>query len=309
MDLIKFTRQISGEIKVSGLFKMKKLLKQSLGVVKDAAALVGFNVVEKTEDSDYENAKQAFKTILSDTVQIIGCVMQMNAQIQVLSRSVTKLGASLVVSMNSATPNAKGEATAIDLLAKKLDEFTIKGLVRQIDTNVIAPLSVYQKEIERLKEVQAQRRPARKEYDQARSKLKHLQKSNATVGEIDQLQQKTDELKRKYEYLNSNFISGVNMLIAGKSKYLETPFREFVNAFQRYTSSIQNEFQKASQSFPAQCSIISTTPTANPYSQIPMYAPPPEAVVYPEVIMPQEPVIQPDPKPEPKKKEKVALAV
>lgn len=296
---------------------MLKALKKATGIVKDVAATVGIPVTEKTIDADYTQAKEAFKTICLDTVQIIGCIIQMSNQMQVLSRSVTKIGADLEISFITASQNSKGEAKAIEMFGKQLESIVSNQFARLIDQNVVAPLSVYQKETDRLKDIQKQRKPLRKEYDQARSKLKWLQDHNGKVGEIEAQNQKTQEAYNKYSVLNNDFIQGVNRLVMQRAQYLETPFRNFVGIFSKFMCSVTNEMERVKTSFPPSTynKYAQFTP-ANPYSQAQpqqaFYAPPPEPVAYPTideipVPTPVEEVEEPQ-RAKPKKERVAALA-
>ena len=222
--------------------------------VIDKAKSVGIPIpkVEKTIDPQYTQAKQQFKTISLDTEKIIGNLIQMNTQLEILARSTKKFGEDLTQMFLNTAQNTKNEAKSISMFGSQFENFTTNIYGKQIDPNVISPLAVYHKEVERLKTVKEKRKPARKEYDEARAKLKALRDANSPFGDVQNAESETSKAYAKYNELNQDFIVNVNRLVMQRAQSLDMPFRNLSYLMGQYLLQIFNEMSRMKVSFPPQ---------------------------------------------------------
>ena len=220
--------------------------------VIDKAKSVGIPIpkIEKTVDPQYNQAKEQFKTIKIDTEKIIGNLIQMNTQLQRIAKSTKKLGDDLSQMFVNAPQNTKNEAISISMFGSQFESFTTNIYMKQIDPNVISPLAVYQKEIQRLKTVKEKRKPARKEYDEIRAKLQAYRDANASYSDVMELDKETQKAFKKYNELNQDFIVNVNRLVMQRAQSLDYPFINLSNLMSQYLLQIFSEMGKMKVSFP-----------------------------------------------------------
>ena len=222
--------------------------------VIDKAKSVGIPIpkVEKTIDPQYNQAKEQFKTISLDTEKIIGNLIQMNTQLEILAKSTRKFGDDLSQMFLNTSQNTKNEAKSISIFGSQFENFTTNIYGKQIDPNVISPLAVFHKEVQRLKTVKEKRKPARKEYDEARAKLQAMKDANCTFGDVQNANNETTKAFAKYNELNQDFIINVNRLVMQRAQSLDLPFRNLSNLMGQYLLQIFNEMSRMKVSFPPQ---------------------------------------------------------
>jgi len=222
-----------------------------LGSIYDkAASAVGIPKVVKTIDPRYTEAKESFKTLSVDTEHIIGSLIQMQTQIQQLSRSCVKLGEDVSSWFSDAPRETKLQGMTVEAVAKQFDNLTTNFLKPRIDPNVIAPLAIFQKEVVRLQGVKDKRKKARKEYDNTKAKLQLSVDKQELPQKVAELESEMRKTKAKYEEFNEDFISSISKLNVQRPEILEKPFRSLVGILSQYMIQLFTEMQKFRTTFP-----------------------------------------------------------
>ena len=209
--------------------------------------------IEKDYDPRYHEAKEKFLRLNLNFDKMVKLIKTFESNLEKLSKASLKLSSNMVEWLNDGSYEQQIKAKTALSFSKHFSALTINFLQPRVEPHVIALLSKYQDEINRLKEVRSQIKKTRKEYLKSISALEKL-KANPTTDQmtIEEAQLTVKKNKEEYEKLNKDFVASVRKLDESKEQSLEVPFKNLLCLMSQYMMQVFKELQRFRTTFPPQ---------------------------------------------------------
>jgi hypothetical protein len=193
----------------------------------------------KTQDPEYDQALATYKKIGIDPTVFATTIRHLLRDLNDLVIACHKCTAHASVWVSDGSPELQVTMHEIVHNADTFEQLTASLVTARIDPNFIAPLREYEQSVTRLHRKKKERTQARKEYDKIREMLRLMEADKKQKKEkIDQTRAKHDELKRKYDQANADFIQSVNALSEERRTTLANPFKSLSGIFSQYVRAI-----------------------------------------------------------------------
>jgi hypothetical protein len=193
----------------------------------------------KTEDSAYDQALAIYETIGVDPSTFATAIRHFMRNVTDLISACHRSTDHVSAWISEGPPDLHVEMHEIVHDLDSFDQFTSTLLASRIDPNFIAPLREYELSVAHLRKKKKDRTQARKEYDKMREYLRLLESDKKTKKDkMEQARVKHDEVKRRYEQANSDFIQSVHALAEERRTTLAKPFHDLSAIVAQYIRAV-----------------------------------------------------------------------
>jgi hypothetical protein len=181
----------------------------------------------KTQDAEYDAAAAVYATFSIDESRIEGNLQDLVQQITRLSAACVKLaGATVTYFATGAPTDLQDRAARAAEQARSLDSLTGAFLAPRVAAHFIAPLREYDASVAAVHRRKRDRSNALRQFDKQREYVRQIESSKKTKREqLDHARAKRDELKGKYDPINSEWIALVHEFAETRRRTLGDPYR------------------------------------------------------------------------------------